>query len=266
MIELKLSQGAKPGKGGIRPAVKVTAEIAEIRGIKEGVASISPNRHPDINSANDLLDMINRLRDVTGKPAGFKAVIGAYGWLDELFDEINRRGIESAPDFITVDSCDGGSGAAPMSLMDNVGLPIKESLPLVVDMLNRHGLRDRIRVIASGKLINPADAAAALCMGADFINTARGFMFALGCIQAMQCNKNTCPTGVTTHTKRLPRGLVPENKAMRVTTYSETLRTELATIAHPCGVRESRGLRRHHCRIVQSDGRSIPLNEIYPDV
>ena len=266
MIELKLSQGAKPGKGGILPAVKVTAEIAEIRGIKEGVASISPNRHPDINSANDLLDMINRLRDVTGKPAGFKAVIGAYGWLDELFDEINRRGIESAPDFITVDSCDGGSGAAPMSLMDNVGLPIKESLPLVVDMLNRHGLRDRIRVIASGKLINPADAAAALCMGADFINTARGFMFALGCIQAMQCNKNTCPTGVTTHNKRLQRGLVPENKALRVKRYSETLRKEIGTIAHSCGVRESRALRRHHCRIVQSDGRSIPLNEIYPDV
>lgn len=266
MIELKLSQGAKPGKGGILPAVKVTAEIAEIRGIKEGVASISPNRHPDINSANDLLDMINRLRDVTGKPAGFKAVIGAYGWLDELFDEINRRGIESAPDFITVDSCDGGTGAAPMSLMDNVGLPIKESLPLVVDMLNRHGLRDRIRVIASGKLINPADAAAALCMGADFINTARGFMFALGCIQALQCNKNTCPTGVTTHNKRLQRGLVPENKALRVKRYSETLRKEIGTIAHSCGVRESRGLRRHHCRIVQSDGRSIPLNEIYPDV
>lgn len=266
MIELKLSQGAKPGKGGILPAEKVTAEIAKIRGIKAGEASISPNRHPDIESTSDLLDMIHRIRDVSGKPVGFKAVIGAYGWLDELFEEINQRGIESAPDFITVDSGDGGTGAAPMSLIDNVGLPIKESLPLVVDMLCKHGLRERIRVIASGKLINPADAAAALCAGADFINTARGFMFALGCIQALQCNKNTCPTGVTTHNKRLQRGLVPENKAKRVQRYAETLSKEIGTIAHSCGVAEPRGLRRYHCRIVQDDGRSRPMEEIYPYV
>ena len=266
MIELKLSQGAKPGKGGILPAEKVTAEIAKIRGIKEGHASISPNRHPEIESAGDLLDMINRIRDASGKPVGFKAVIGAYGWLDELFEEINRRGIESAPDFITIDSGDGGTGAAPMSLIDNVGLPIKESLPLVVDMLYKHGLRERIRVIASGKLINPSGAAAALCAGADFINTARGFMFALGCIQALQCNKNTCPTGITTHKKRLQRGLDPEDKAQRVQRYSETLRKEIGTIAHSCGVTEPRGLRRYHCRVVQNDGRSIPMDELYPQI
>ena len=264
MIELKLSQGAKPGKGGILPAEKVTAEIARIRGIREGEASISPNRHPDIGSGADLLDMIDRIRNVTGLPVGFKAVVGAYGWLDELFEEINRRGKESAPDFITVDSGDGGTGAAPMSLIDNVGLPVRESLPLVVDMLTKHGLRDRIRIIASGKLINPADAAAALCMGADFVNTARGFMFALGCIQALQCNKNTCPTGITTHNKRLQRGLVAESKAKRVAHYSETMSKEIGTIAHSCGVSEPRGLRRHHCRIVQDDGRSISLDELYP--
>ena len=266
MIELKLSQGAKPGKGGILPAEKVTAEIAKIRGIPEGEASISPNRHPDINSPSDLLDMINHLRDVSGKPVGFKSVIGAYGWLDELFTEINKRGIESAPDFITVDGGDGGTGAAPMSLIDNVGLQIKESLPLVTDMLSRHGLRDRIRVVASGKLINPSDAAAALCMGADFVNTARGFLFALGCIQALQCNKNTCPTGITTHNKRLQRGLVPENKAQRVKRYSETMSKEIGTIAHSCGVSEPRGLRRYHCRIMQDDGRSTPMNELYPEI
>lgn len=265
MVELKLSQGAKPGKGGILPAEKVTAEIAKIRGIAEGEASISPNRHPEIDSASNLLDMINRIRDMTGRPVGFKAVIGAYSWLDDLFDEIDRRGIESAPDFITIDSGDGGTGAAPMSLIDNVGLQIRESLPLVVDMLKKHGLRDRIRVIASGKLINPADAAAALCMGADFINTARGFMFALGCIQALQCNKNTCPTGITTHNKRLQRGLVAEIKATRVQRYSESMRKEIGTIAHSCGVTEPRGLRRFHCRIVQEGGRSIPLDELYPE-
>jgi glutamate synthase domain-containing protein 2 len=266
MVEIKLSQGAKPGKGGILPGGKVTAEIARIRGIPEGQDSISPNRHPEVDSAAGLLDMINRIRDVTGKPVGFKTVIGAYGWLDELFSLVRQRGIETAPDFITVDSGDGGTGAAPMSLMDCVGLPIKESLPLVVDMLNRHGLKGRIRVIASGKLITPAEAAWALCVGADFINSARGFMFALGCIQAMQCNKNTCPTGITTHDKRLQRGLDPEDKAERVRRYAQFMHKEIGVIAHSCGVPEPRLLRRYHCRVVQEDGRSIPLDQLYPDV
>ena len=266
MIEVKLSQGAKPGKGGILPGGKVTAEIAKIRGIPEGEDSISPNRHPDIDNAEDLLNMINRIRDVTGLPVGFKSVIGAYGWLDELFDLVHKRGIESAPDFITVDSGDGGTGAAPMSLMDSVGLPIRESLPLVVDMLNAQRLKQRIRVIASGKLITPSEAAMALCLGADFINSARGFMFALGCIQALQCNKNTCPTGVTTHDKSLQRGLVPEDKAQRVYQYSKNMRKEIGIIAHSCGVPEPRRLRRFHCRVVQENGRSVPLDELYPDV
>lgn len=266
MIELKLSQGAKPGKGGILPGEKVTPEIAEIRGIPVGKDSISPNRHPEIDSAADLLDMIAHLREVSGLPVGFKAVIGAYGWLDELFLLIKRRGLESAPDFITVDSGDGGTGAAPMSLIDCVGLPIRESLPLTVDMLRSHGLKDRIRVVASGKLITPSEAAMALCLGADFVASARGYMFALGCIQALQCNKNTCPTGVTTHDKRLQRGLDPRDKAERVRRYAEAMHKEIGTIAHSCGVREPRQLRRYHCRVVQEDGRSISLDEIYPEV
>ena len=265
MIELKLSQGAKPGKGGILPGTKVTKEIADIRGITPGEDSISPNRHPDIDSAEDLLDAIARLREVSGLPVGFKAVIGAYGWLDELFHLIKERGLESAPDFITIDSGDGGTGAAPMSLIDCVGLPIRESLPLVVDMLRRHGLKQRIRVIASGKMITPAEAAMALCMGADFINSARGYMFSLGCIQALQCNKNTCPTGITTHDKRLQRGLDPRHKAGRVRRYAEAMHKEIGIIAHSCGVPEPRRLKRFHCRIVQDDGRSIPLDEIYPE-
>ncbi len=265
MIELKLSQGAKPGKGGILPGEKVTAEIAAIRGIPEGQDSISPNRHPDIDSAADLLDMINHIRDVSGLPVGFKSVIGAYGWLEELFEEVKRRGIESAPDFITVDSGDGGTGAAPMPLMDSVGLTIRESLPLVVDLLHKHDLRDRVRVIASGKLITPTAAAWALCVGADFVSSARGFMFALGCIQALQCNKNTCPTGVTTHDKKLQRGLVPADKAERVARYSKSMRKEVGIIAHSCGVSEPRRLRRYHCRMVIDDCRSVPLDEIYPE-
>lgn len=263
MFEIKLSQGAKPGKGGILPGAKVTEEIAAIRRIPAGRDSISPNRHPDINSVGDLLDMVDRVREVTGKPVGFKAVIGAYGWLDDLFAEINRRGEQSAPDFIAIDSADGGTGAAPMSLMDYMGLPIRESLPLVADKLQAHNLKGRIRLIASGKLINPAEVAWALCAGADFVTSARGFMFALGCIQALHCNKNTCPTGITTHNPRLQKGLNPALKAERVANYVRNMVYEVGVIAHSCGVREPRQLRRFHARIVAEGGRSLSLEDIY---
>lgn len=264
MFELKMSQGAKPGKGGILPGKKVGPEIAEIRGIPEGEDSISPNRHPEINDAASMLDMINHIRDVTGKPVGFKAVIGSYGWLSDLAAEIHRRGIASAPDFITVDSGDGGTGAAPMPLMDNVGLVIRESLPLVVDMLTEHGLRDRVKVIASGKLVTPSEVAWALAAGADFINSARGFMFSLGCIQAMKCNKNTCPTGITTHDKRLQKGLNPADKSVKVANFCKNLMHEVEVISHTCGVERPRLLRREHVRMVMPNGISIAMDELYP--
>ncbi|NNE85928.1 MAG: FMN-binding glutamate synthase family protein [Alphaproteobacteria bacterium] len=264
MFEIKLSQGAKPGKGGILPAVKVTEEIAGIRGIPAFSDSISPNRHLDIDSVDDLLDMVARIRTVTGKPVGFKTVVGAYGWLESMCAEIHARGLESAPDFITVDSGDGGTGAAPMPLMDNVGLPIKESLPVVVDTLTKYGLRERTRIIASGKLITPAEVAWAYCVGADFVVSARGFMFALGCIQALKCNKNTCPTGVTTHDRRLQRGLDPEEKSVRVKNFVEKLSYGTNIISHSCGVAEPRALKRFHCRVAVGDGKSIPLDERYP--
>jgi glutamate synthase domain-containing protein 2 len=266
MIELKLSQGAKPGKGGILPAIKVTEEIAEIRGIPAGHASISPNRHPEINSIPDLLDMINRIRDASGLPTGFKAVIGAYGWLDEFCRLVHERGIESAPDFITVDSGDGGTGAAPLPLMDEMGLPIRESLPMVVDKLNEYGLRPRIKVLASGKRVTPSEVAWALCAGADAVNSARGFMFALGCIQAMKCNRNTCPTGVTTHDTRLQRGLHPAEKSVRVANYARNMMKEVSTIAHSCGVDEPRKLQRFHARVVSANGLSLGLDELHPNV
>ena len=266
MFEIKMSQGAKPGKGGILPGGKVTKEIATIRGIPVGSDAISPNRHIDINSDSDLLNMIQRVRDVSGKPTGFKAVVGAYGWLDDLFTEVNKRGIETAPDFITVDSADGGTGAAPMPLIDDVGLPLRESLPLLIDKLNQYGLRERTKVIASGKLITPADVAWALCLGTDFVVSARGFMFALGCIQALQCNKNTCPTGITTHNKRLQKGLNPKDKAVRVANYARNMVYEVGIIAHSCGVREPRQLKRLHARVVTDNGLSIPLNELHPDL
>ena len=263
MFEIKLSQGAKPGKGGILPAGKVTAEIARIRHIPEGQASISPNGHEEVKSPADLLDMIQRVRSVTGKPTGIKFVLGAAGWLRELFAEIHIRGVESAPDFITLDSGDGGSGAAPQPLMDTTGLSIKESLPFLLGSLEREGLRQRMRVIVSGKLINPVNVAVALAAGADAVNSARGFMFALGCIQAMQCDKNTCPTGVTTHDKRLQRGLDPADKGVRVANYHKGITDSVTMIAHSCGVEEPRQLTLEHVSFVTESGHSAYLRDTY---
>ena len=264
MFELKLAQGAKPGKGGILPAAKVTAEIAAIRGIAEGAASISPNRHPEIASAAELHDFLNHIRSVTGKPVGFKTVVSEIGPLREFLELVIERGIETAPDFITVDSGDGGTGASPMPLMDLVGLPIRESLPMVSDLLFELGLRDRIRLIASGKLINPGDVAWAIAAGADFVTNARGFMFSLGCIQALKCNKNTCPTGITTHDPRFQKGLVPSDKFEKVARYAKGIVKEVETLAHSVGVKEPREIRRKHVRIVQGNGMSVPMNELYP--
>jgi glutamate synthase domain-containing protein 2 len=265
MFEIKLSQGAKPGKGGILPAVKVSEEVARIRGIPPHVDSISPNRHTDISNVNELLNSIEHIRQVTGKPVGCKFVLGSYEWLHDLCLAIHKRGTQFAPDFITLDSADGGTGASPQGLMDYMGIPIQESLPRLVDILVSYNLRKRITIIASGKLVTPAQVAWALCAGADFINSARGFMMALGCIQSMKCHKNTCPTGIATQNPALQRGLVVEDKAERVFHYANNMAHEVAVICHSCGVDEPRQLQRRHARIVREDGFSVSLAEIFPD-
>ncbi len=263
-FEIKLSQGAKPGKGGVLPAAKVTEQIGKIRGIPPHQDSISPNRHRDVANVDQLLDKIAYVRELTGKPVGVKTAIGGWQFINELGDAVNRRGLEWAPDFLAVDGGEGGSGAAPQALMDHMALPIAEALPRVIDALIESGLRERIRVIAAGKLVNPARAAWALCVGADFVNTARGFMFSLGCIQALRCHQNTCPTGVTTHNHRLQRGLVVEEKYLRVAHYAQGMNKEIDMIAHSCGCRHARELRREHVRVVQSAGQSVALNILYP--
>ena len=265
MFEIKLSQGAKPGKGGILPAAKVNAEIAQIRGIEQGKDSISPNRHPELDSNAAILQMVAQVREVTGKPVGIKFVMGAEAWVRSLCQEIVANGVESAPDFITLDGSEGGTGSAPVSLMDDVGLSIKESLPILVDILDEYKLRPRVKIIASGKLINPTMVAWAIAMGADFVNSARGFMFSLGCIQAMQCHLDTCPTGITTHNPRLHNGLIPEKKSLRVQHYHHNLIHELALIAHSCGVTEPRQLSRYHARMVQGHV-SKSFAELFPYV
>lgn len=264
MFEIKLAQGAKPGKGGILPAEKVTDEIAKIRGIAPGAASISPNRHVEAPDVAGLLGLIDRVKQATGKPVGIKFVMGDPTFLDQLFAAVVARG--NGPDFITIDGGDGGTGAAPMPLMDNVGLVVREALPLLDDALRRHGLRKQIRVIASGKLIEPSDVAFALAAGADFVVSARGFMFSLGCIQALKCNQNTCPTGITTHDPRFQRGLDPSDKANRVAHYHEGVVREVDMIAHSCGVARARDLQRHHVRVVRRTGRTEALSELYPPV
>ena len=263
-FEIKLSQGAKPGKGGILPGSKVTEEVARIRGISPGVDSISPNRHRDIGDVEQLTDFIARLRETGGRPVGIKIAVGGRRFINDLGDAVLRRGIEFAPDFITVDGGEGGSGAAPQALADHMSLSIAEALPRVVDGLLEAGLKDRVKVVAGGKIVTAAHAASALCIGADFVTTARGFMFALGCIQALRCQNNTCPTGVTSHNRRLQRGLVVEEKFVRVANYATNISKEIDMIAHSCGCIHARDLRREHVRVVQPGGESVAFNLIHP--
>lgn len=250
MFEVKLAQGAKPGKGGILPGAKVTAEIAAIRGIPAGQDSISPNRHLDIANVRELGRFVDRVRRVTGKPVGVKFVVGDPVFLDRWFEDCVHHP-EGCPDYIQVDGGEGGTGAAPAALVDYVGLPITEALPLVVAARARHRLIERVRIVASAKLITPDKVAWALCIGADFVSSARGFMFSLGCIQAMKCGTGRCPTGVTAAVPRLIAGLDPADKAVRVAHYALRVREEVEVISHSCGLTDPTGLRPHHVTAIE---------------
>ncbi len=245
MFEVKLAQGAKPGKGGILPGNKVTAEIAEIRGIPAGQDSISPNRHRDIGSIAELGAFIDRVRTVTGKPVGVKFVVGDPAFVDEWFDHCAHHP-EHCPDYVHVDGGEGGTGAAPAPLADYVGMPITQALPVVAALRAEYGLTDRIRILAAGKLVTPDKVAWALCMGADFVSSARGFMFSLGCIQAMKCGSGHCPTGVTAVDPRLIAGLDPADKAVRVAAYARRVQDEVEIIAHSCGLTDPSGFLPKH--------------------
>ncbi len=245
MFEVKLAQGAKPGKGGILPANKVTAEIAAIRGIPEGQDSISPNRHRDIANIKELGEFIHRIRTLSGKPVGVKFVVGSSAFVNEWFSDC-RTHPEHCPDYVHVDGGEGGTGAAPAALADYVGLPITQALPIVAEVRLSHGLQDRIRIIAAGKLVTPDKVAWALCEGADFVSSARGFMFSLGCIQAMKCGSGKCPTGVTAVEPKLIKGLDPADKAVRVAKYAKRMQDEVEIIAHSCGLENAGQFRPEH--------------------
>lgn len=215
MIEIKISQGAKPGHGGVLPASKNNKEIARIRGIEPNTTVLSPPSHSSFNDANGLLDFIWQLRELSGgKPVGIKLCIGRTQEFEELCHTMQQQQIY--PDFITVDGAEGGTGAAPPEFSDSVGYPLQPGLIFVHKTLQHYNLRDEVKIIASGKVLSGASFLKTMALGADLCNNARGFMFALGCIQALRCNTNNCPTGVATMKKQLVGGLVVEDKAERV--------------------------------------------------
>lgn len=223
MIEVKLSQGAKPGKGGILPAAKVSAEVANIRLIPQGKDCVSPSAHKEFSTPTELLKFITRLRDLSGgKPVGFKLCVGRRHEFLALCKAMVSTGM--LPDFITVDGGEGGTGAAPLEFANHVGTPLEDGLVFVIDALKGFGLKEHIRVIASGKVFTPFDILKRLALGADMVNSARGMMLALGCIQALRCNSNECPAGVATTDKQLSAGLHVPTKKERVRRFhNETL-------------------------------------------
>jgi len=215
MIEIKLSQGAKPGHGGVLPAAKNTEQIARIRDVKPFVTILSPPGHSVFSDAEGLVKFIAKLRILSnGKPIGFKLCIGNTVEFEDICREMQLQ--DCYPDFITVDGAEGGTGAAPLEFSDGVGMPLEPALIFVNKTLIEFGLRDKMRIICSGKIISGYSILKAVALGADMCNSARGFMFSLGCIQALRCNNNQCPTGVATQDKMLMKGLVVTDKAERV--------------------------------------------------
>ncbi len=215
MIEIKLSQGAKPGHGGVLPATKNTEQIAKIRGVKPFTTILSPPSHSAFSDAKGLVHFIAKLRELSnGKPIGFKLCIGDTRDFEKVCQEMIAENIY--PDFITVDGAEGGTGAAPLEFADGVGMPFEPALIFVNKTLINFKIRNKIRVICSGKIISGHSILRAIAMGADMCNSARGFMFSLGCIQALKCNNNECPTGVATQNKMLMKGLVVTDKSERV--------------------------------------------------
>jgi glutamate synthase domain-containing protein 2 len=258
LIEIKLSQGAKPGHGGVLPAAKVTAEIAAARGIPMGVDCISPASHSAFSTPVELLQFVEQLRTLSGgKPTGFKLCIG-HPW--EWF-AICKAMLETGllPDFIVVDGSEGGTGAAPLEFTDHVGAPLQEGLLLVHNTLVGLNLRDRIRIGCAGKIISAFDIARAMALGADWCNSARGFMFALGCIQAQSCHTGTCPTGVTTQDPLRQQALVVPDKVERVYRFHQNTLDALKEMTQAAGLEHPRQFRTTHIvrRVSKSDVRLL---------
>ncbi len=265
MIEIKFSQGAKPGHGGILPKQKVTDEIAAIRLVEKGNDIISPPRHSAFTTPLELMEFIKLLRKGSGgKPIGMKICIGNKS----EFLSICKAMVQTQTyfDFITVDGGEGGTGAAPQEYSDHVGMPLREALAFVYDSLNGFGIKNEIKIIASGKVVTGFDIIKCLSIGADVCNSARGMMFALGCIQALECHKNTCPTGVATQDPRLTKGLVPEEKSVRVARFQhETVKSAMELMAS-AGLRHPDDVDRTVISARTGSTKIETYYEMYPEI
>ena len=260
-IEIKLSQGAKPGLGGHLPGAKVNAEIARIRGVEEGKDIASPSRHTAFRSVDEMLDVTERIAEATGLPVGIKSAVGEMGIWYELADRMadGQRGV----DFITIDGGEGGTGAAPLVFADHVSFPFRLGFAQVYRLFAEAGLSDRVTWIGSGKLGLPSNAIVAFAIGVDLINVAREPMLAIGCIQAQKCHTDHCPTGVATQNTWLARGLDPEQKSHRLANYILTLRRDLLKVSEAAGVRHPAMLGPNDVEILDGDRRHRSLAEVY---
>lgn len=265
MIELKLSQGAKPGHGGILPAKKNTPEIAKIRNVHPGETVLSPPFHSAFNTPIEMLEFIKQLRDLSGgKPVGFKLCIGQKSEFIGICKAMIKTGIY--PDFITVDGGEGGTGAAPVEFANSVGMPAREAIAFVYDTLVGFDLKDKIKILATGKIVNGFHIFKTLALGADVCYSARAMMMALGCIQALECNTNTCPTGIATQNKELVKGLVVSDKKVRVANFHrETVKAFVELLA-ASGLEKPSDIQRHHVNRRISFSEIQSYDEFYPNV
>jgi glutamate synthase domain-containing protein 2 len=245
MVEIKLSQGAKPGHGGILPGAKVTPEISAARGVPMGEDCVSPSRHRAFSTPMEMMAFVARLRSLSGgKPVGFKLCLGHPWEFTGIVKAMRESG--TVPDFIVVDGAEGGTGASPLEFSDHIGVPLREGLLFVHNILVGAGLREKIRIGAAGKVVSAFDIAALLALGADWTNAARGFMFAVGCIQSLTCNTNKCPTGVATQDPMRQRALVVEDKAERVHNFHRNTLRALSEMIAAAGLEHPSQLRPHH--------------------
>ncbi|MEM7205340.1 MAG: FMN-binding glutamate synthase family protein [Planctomycetota bacterium] len=260
-IEVKLSQGAKPGKGGILPRAKVTPEISAIRGVLPGQDCVSPPAHSAFRDVDSLLDFVEQLADTTGLPIGIKSAVGEQSFWTELADQMGQRG--RGVDFIAIDGGEGGTGAAPLVFSDHVALPAKLAISRVVRTFAERGLHEDVVFVGSGKLGYPQEALLAFGLGCDMIGVAREAMLAIGCIQAQRCHSGHCPTGVATQNRWLIRGLDPTDKATRLANYLAVLRKEMRWLSHACGVAHPALLTLDHFEILDDRFGSQSAREVF---
>ncbi|WP_246840514.1 FMN-binding glutamate synthase family protein [Lacimicrobium sp. SS2-24] len=263
MIEVKLSQGAKPGHGGILPAGKNSEEIARIRLVEPHQDVISPSAHHAFSTPIEMLEFIQQLRQLSGgKPVGIKLCVGRQSEFMAICKAIIRTGI--TPDFITVDGGEGGTGAAPLEYSNSLGMPLRDGIAFVADCLTGFGLRDEIKIIASGKIFSAFHMMRALALGADLCNSARGMMLALGCVQSLVCNTNRCPTGIATQDKRLIRGLDVTDKGQRVARYHKETLHAAVDMASSCGLKSPGLITRSHVFRRVDHQHALRFDQLYP--